>query len=160
MRHLALACVATVAVADYVIHRRDLSWFQTGPLDHAAHLATTALLIPPGKSRPWVTSFLVGSVLPDLDHVPLAVQGPEVGDPRPRSHSLLSLAPAALGSPATALGMLTHYARDAALEPGLPLLWPLTGRHVRVPYGVYAAAIIVLAASRAAPGSKAPAGAT
>jgi LexA-binding, inner membrane-associated putative hydrolase len=160
VRRLALACVGTIAVADYLIHRRGPSWFQIGPLDHAAHVATAALLLPSRKPRPWAINFMAGSLLPDLDHVPLAFQDPEVGDPRPRSHSLLSLAPAALGSHSTALGMLAHFARDICLEPGLPLLWPLSGRQLKFPYGVYATAVTGLAALRAARDSEVPAAAT
>jgi hypothetical protein len=156
----AISCLAAIAVADYVIHRKDPSWFEIGPLDHTAHLATAALLLPPGKSLGWAASFMAGSLLPDLDHVPLAFQDPEVGDPRPRSHSLLSLGPAALGSTSTALGMLAHFARDIGVEPGLPLFWPLSGRHLKLPYAAYAAGITALATLRAARGSAAPAGAT
>jgi hypothetical protein len=145
---LALGCLATIAVADYVIHRKDPSWFAIGPLDHAAHLATAALLLPRGRSRGWKASFLAGAILPDLDHVPLAFQDPEPGDPRPRSHSLLSVAPAAAGSRSTAAGMLTHFARDLALEPGLPLLWPLRQRALRVPYAAYAAVTVAAALLR------------
>jgi hypothetical protein len=145
---LALGCLATIAVADYVIHRKDPSWFAIGPLDHAAHLATAALLLPRGRSRAWKASFLAGAILPDLDHVPLAFQDPEPGDPRPRSHSLLSVAPAAAGSRSTAAGMLTHFARDLALEPGLPLLWPLRQRALRVPYAAYAAVTVAAALLR------------
>ena len=148
MRLLPLACLATVAAADYVIARRGPSWFAIGPIDHAAHLATAALLMPRARSRGWRVSFLAGAVLPDIDHVPLAFRDPEPGDPRPQSHSVLALGPALLGSPATAAGMATHYVRDLALEPGVPLLG---GRHLRVPYGAYALLILASAYSRSRP---------
>lgn len=159
MRRVAVACIATIAVADHVIHRKAPSWFAVGPLDHAAHLATAALLIPPGRSRGWALSFMAGSLLPDIDHVRLAFQDPVVGDPRPRSHALLSVAPVALGSTPTALGMLAHFARDISVEPGLPLLWPLSERHLKLPYGAYAGALSVIAALRSRSDSGAGAGA-
>jgi hypothetical protein len=146
VRRLALSCLGVVAAADYVIHRKDPSWFAIGPLDHAAHLATAALLIDLRKRpRGWTASYLAGSILPDLDHVPLAFQDPTPGDPRPRSHSLLAIAPAAAGSRATAAGMVAHFARDLALDPGVPLLWPLRRGTLRVPYVTYAAALIAAA---------------
>jgi len=159
MRHLALGCLATIAVADYVIHKKNPSWFAIGPIDHLAHLATAALLIDPSKRpRGWTASYLAGSILPDLDHVPLAFQDPTRGDPRPRSHSLLSVGPAAARSRSTAAGMLVHFARDLALDPGVPLFWPLRSGTVHVPYAVYAAVLsaAVLARRR---GSESPAGA-
>ena len=148
MRRLALACLGTIAAADYVIHTRDPSWFAIGPLDHAAHLATAALLLPPGRSRAWNVSFLAGALLPDIDHVPLAFKDPVPGDPRPETHSAIAIGPALLGSRSTAAGMATHYLRDLALEPGVPLLG---GRHLRVPYGAYALLILALAYSRSRP---------
>ena len=148
MRRLALGCLATIAAADYVIQRKDPSWFATGPLDHAAHLATAALLMPRGRSRGWRASFMAGSLLPDIDHVPLAFMNPERGDPRPRSHSVLALGPVLLGSRSTAAGMATHYARDLALDPGVPLLG---GRHLRAPYLAYAVLILATAYSRSRP---------
>jgi hypothetical protein len=146
-RH-ALACLATIAVADHVIKRREPSWFAIGPLDHAAHLATAALLAPRGRSVAWRAAFMAGALLPDIDHVPLAFQDPEAGDPRPRTHSLLAVGPALLGSRPLAAGMAAHYVRDLALDPGVPLLG---GRHLRVPYGAYALLVLTAAYSRSRP---------
>jgi hypothetical protein len=148
VRRLPLTCIATIAAADYVIHRKDPSWFAVGPLDHAAHLATAALLLPRGRSRGWKVSFVAGSLLPDIDHVPLAFQDPEPGDPRPPTHSMLALGPALLGSPATAAGMATHYLRDLALGPGVPAFG---GKHIRFPYGAYALLVLTAAYSRSRP---------
>lgn len=155
MPRLAFASLGAIAIADCVIHRRSPSWFAIGPLDHAAHLATAALLLPRGRSLGWTVSFMAGSLLPDLDHVPLAFRDPKPGDPRPPSHSLLSVAPAAAASRATAAGMLAHLARDLALAPGAPVLWPLSSRQLRVPYAVYAAAVTALAARALLRGSRA-----
>ncbi len=143
MRRLALACVATIAVADFVIKRRDPPWLAVGLLDEPAHLATAILLRPDPTP-----AYLAGSLLPDLDHVPLAFGSPRPGDPRPKTHSLYAILPAALVSGELAAGMLAHFARDLALDPGLPLLG---GRHFRVPYGAYALLVLASAYSRSRP---------
>ena len=110
-----------------------------GLLDEPAHLATAALI---RRDLP----FLVGSVLPDLDHVPyaLAPVHPNPGDPRPRTHTLALSAAVALVSPAAAAGTLAHFARDLADGSGVPLLWPLSDRELRVPYPLYAGALAAL----------------
>ncbi len=155
-RLAALGCLATVAAADYVILRRTPRWILIGPFDHAAHLATAGLVRLNIDPRPpgWSAGFLAGALLPDMDHVPLALrrQRPTAGDPRPVSHCLLAIAPvAALAahtrSPAlagTAAGMLAHFGRDVAVGTGVPLLWPARARSLRVPYAVYAATCVLL----------------
>ena len=142
-RHLVLACLGAIAVADYVIKRRDPAWAVIGLLDEPAHLATGLLL---GGRDP---VFLAGALLPDLDHVPLVFQDPEPGDPRPKTHSIYAPIAAALVSRRLAAGMLAHFARDLALEPGLPLLGGR--RHFRLPYGAYALLILASAYSRSRP---------
>jgi membrane-bound metal-dependent hydrolase YbcI (DUF457 family) len=154
---IALGCLATVAAADYTLHRRKPRWLLIGLFDHPAHLATAGLVILNSQRRPprWTAAFLVGSLLPDLDHVPLVLreQHPTADDPRPVSHCLLAVAPLAAAAAATqserlhgaACGMVAHYARDLGVGSGVPLLWPATSRSVRVPYGVYAAACVALA---------------
>jgi len=145
-----LGCLAVIAAADYVITRRDLPWHAVALADHPAHLGTAALF---GGTDP---RYLAGSLLPDLDHVPLALRSPRRGDPRPRTHSLAVLVPIAAVSPKLAAGAATHLVRDLALDPGVPLLWPLTRRSFRVPYAVYAAALIATALWRSRPGSATP----
>jgi hypothetical protein len=142
--------VATVAAADFVIRRRRPSWFQVGLLDEPAHVATAVLLHPGGPGA----AYLVGSVLPDLDHVPLAFRRPQVGSPRPRSHSLLVVVPAALLSRELAAGMLAHFVRDLAGRPGVPLL---SRRPLSVPYAAYAVLVLAAAYSRSRPCRAAPA---
>jgi hypothetical protein len=151
VRKLALACIATVAVADYVIHRTNPSWFALGPFDHAAHVATAALFMPQDRPAGWKAGYLAGSLLPDVDHVPVALRDPEPGQPRPRTHSFLSLGPALLGSPAVAAGMATHYLRDLSLEPGVPFFG---GRHLRLPYAAYALLLAVAAYWKGCGGSR------
>ena len=159
-RALALGCLATIAVADYIMHRRRPRWIVLGLYDHPAHLATAGLvaLNVPRRSQRWLLGFLVGSLLPDVDHVPLALRRPHPSpdDARPVSHCLLAVVPAAALAGATqserlhgtAAGMVAHFLRDLGVGSGVPLLWPATPRSVRVPYAVYAT-LCALAAARA-----------
>jgi hypothetical protein len=156
-RAAALGCLATIALADTVIFRRRLPWLVVGFFDHPAHVATAGLaaLGLPARSRDWTAGFLVGSLLPDLDHVPLALSRghPTLDDPRLVSHCLLAVAPVAAIAAlrenprlrGAAWGMLAHFARDVGVGTGVPLLWPLTRRSFRVPYPVYAAGCVALA---------------
>jgi hypothetical protein len=141
-RRTALACLATIAVADYVIQRRPPRWILVALFDHPAHVATAMLIHPSGGA-----AYLAGSLLPDLDHVPLALRPvhPSLDDPRPVSHCLLATVPVAALNRAAAAGMLAHFARDVGVGTGVPLLWPATRRSIRVPYLVYAAGCVLLA---------------
>jgi membrane-bound metal-dependent hydrolase YbcI (DUF457 family) len=157
-RALALGCLATVAAADYTMFRRKPRWILLGLFDHPAHLATAGLILlnVPRRSRRWTLAFLAGSLLPDLDHVPLVLrdQHPEADDPRPLTHCLLAVAPVAAAAGATqsdllhgaAWGMVAHFVRDVGVGTGVPLLWPATRHPVRVPYAAYLAACTALAA--------------
>lgn len=156
-RAAALGCLATVVVADKVISRRRLPWLLIGVFDHPAHLATAGLVLlnlgP--RSHRWTAGFMAGALLPDLDHVPLALSRvhPTMDDPRPVTHCLLAVAPVAALAEITkderlrgaAAGMLAHFARDVGVGTGVPLLWPATRISWRVPYAVYAAACLLLA---------------
>jgi membrane-bound metal-dependent hydrolase YbcI (DUF457 family) len=150
----ALGCLATIAVADYVIYRRRPPWIVVGMFDHPAHVATALLL----RRNP-TPSYLAGSLLPDLDHIPLALRivHPNPGDPRPVTHCLLTVAPVALLNREAALGMLAHFVRDLGVGTGTPLLWPLSRRPVRVPYAAYAVLVLASAYSRSRPSRAAPA---
>jgi membrane-bound metal-dependent hydrolase YbcI (DUF457 family) len=160
-RAIALGCLGTVALADVVIVRRRVPWILVGFFDHPAHVATAGLVLLnlPPRSREWQAGFLAGSLLPDLDHVPLAVSRvhPTLDDPRPITHCLLAAAPLfvatrlsrgrareALGG--AAAGTLVHFARDLAVGTGVPLFQPFVRRSVRVPYPLYLAALAGLAA--------------
>jgi hypothetical protein len=156
---LALGCLATVAGADWVLYRRKPRWIVVGLFDHPAHVATAALFVlnAPLRPRRWAGAFLLGSVLPDLDHLPLALRAvhPSTDDPRPVTHCLLAVAPVAAAATITqserlhgvAAGMAVHFLRDVGVGTGVPLLWPATRRSLRVPYFAYAAAC-ALAAGR------------
>jgi membrane-bound metal-dependent hydrolase YbcI (DUF457 family) len=159
----ALACLATIAAADAILHRKRLPWITLGIFDHPAHLATSGLvaLNAPEREGRWMQGLMAGSLVPDIDHVPLALRRdrPKQGDPRPVSHCLLAVAPVALAAGVTqsellhgaATGMVAHYARDLGVGSGVPLLWPLTRRSFRVPYGAYAFTCIALAVLALAP---------
>jgi hypothetical protein len=141
-RSTALACLAAIGVADYVIKRRPPRWILVAFIDHPAHVATAMLIHPKGNA-----AYLVGSLLPDIDHIPVALRPvkPSLDDARPASHCLLAVAPVAAFNRAAAAGMLAHYARDIAVGTGVPLLWPAARRSLRVPYPVYVAGCLLLA---------------
>ena len=145
---LVLGCVAGIFAADWVIANVKMPWFAIGLFDEPAHLATGYLL---GGSDP---VFLAGSVLPDVDHIPLVFEDPTPGDPRPKTHSLYAVAATALFSRRAAAGVLAHFTRDLALGPGVPLLG---GRSYTVPYGAYALLLLAAAYSRSRPWRAAPA---
>jgi membrane-bound metal-dependent hydrolase YbcI (DUF457 family) len=150
-----MGCVAVIAVADYVIHRRKPPWLVMGLLfDHPAHVATAVLL----RENP-TPAYLAGSLLPDLDHIPLALRivQADPADPRPLTHNLLTVPPVAAKSRDTAAGMLAHFARDLGVGTGAPLLWPLSRRRFRLPYAAYAVLVLASAYSRSRPSRAAPA---
>jgi hypothetical protein len=153
-RAAALACLATIGVADYVVLRRKPRWLVVGMFDLPAHLATAILL----RRHPTAT-YLAGALLPDLDHIPLALRRvhPAPGDPRPLTHCLASVAPAAALNRDAAAGMLAHFVRDLGVGTGVPLLWPLTRRRLRLPYMAYAVVVLATAYSRSRPSGAAPA---
>ncbi len=153
---LAAGAAAVAAGADWVIHFRTPRWILIGVFDHPAHLATAGLIalnLPP-RSRAWHAGFMAGALLPDVDHVPLALapRHPGAGDPRPATHSAaaaiplfaLARASGADGLSGLAWGTLAHLARDIATGTGVPLLSPLSRRLHKVPYGVYAGGLAVL----------------
>ncbi len=107
-------------------------------------MATAILLHPTAEPAP--TSPGRSSRTSTTCRSPSAAREP--GDPRPKTHSLYAILPAALVSRDLAAGMLAHFARDLALDPGLPLLG---GRHFRVPYGAYALLVLASAYSRSRP---------
>jgi hypothetical protein len=138
----AIACLATIAVADWVILRHTPRWHAIVFFDHPAHVATAILL---GGTDP---VYLAGSLAPDVDHIPTAFRSPQPGDPRPRTHSLYGPLAVAPFSPKLAAGMVAHFVRDLALHPGVPLFG---GRPFRIPYGAYAVLLLAAAYSRSRP---------
>ena len=153
---LAAAAALVVAGADWVIHYRSPRWILIALFDHPAHLATNALMALNlrGRSVRWNAGFMAGSLLPDVDHIPLALgEHPTPGTRRPPTHCLAAVAPLfvlarATGSEAVdgaAWGTLAHLARDVSVYPGAPLLRPLHDEDLLVPYAVYALALAGLA---------------
>ncbi len=153
------AALAAVCSLDLLLAARSWSTPVVGLLDEPAHLLTAWLLLTAAgvRRRQVLVWALVGSVLIDVDHVPLYA-GAEVttgGGGRPVSHSLLTLfvllALAAawrfqrLRLAGLAAGVGLHLVRDVALGPGVPVLWPLLRESVRVPYALYLG-LLVLAA--------------
>jgi len=148
-RAAALGCLATVVAADHVLRRRKPRWLVAGLFDHPAHVATAGLILMNLPPRPpeWIKAYLAGSLLPDVDHIPLALRPahPSLDDPRPMSHCLLAIVPVVPLNRAAAAGMLAHFARDVGVGTGAPLLWPLTRRSLRIPYRAYLAGCLILA---------------
>jgi LexA-binding, inner membrane-associated putative hydrolase len=154
----AIACLATIAVADYVILRHPPRWHAIALFDHPAHVATAILIGGPGRGTDPV--YLAGSLLPDVDHIPMALGSPSPGDPRPKTHSIVGPLAVAPFSRRLAGGMLAHLARDLGMKPGVPLFAPVSDRAVRIPYALYAGALIAAAVWCAGPGSAARSAAT
>jgi inner membrane protein len=139
-----------------------------GLLDEPAHLATGALVLLAVAGPSWLLlhrlfacTALFFAMAIDADHIPyyLGVRF-IVDDGRPLPHSLATvllllligavlpvrsfprLRPVVLGAGA---GVALHLIRDVGNGPGLPLFWPFTTANVIVPYGIYAAAIVLFA---------------
>lgn len=156
-RVAALGCLATVLGADWVIRHRSPRWIVSGLFDEPAHVATAGLVLInlPRLSRRWTSGFLVGAVLPDVDHIPLALreEHPALTDPRPVTHCLAAAAPLAVAAGLTrsdalagaAVGAVVHFARDLAVGTGVPLAQPLSGRAFKVPYALYVTSLAALA---------------
>jgi inner membrane protein len=147
-----LLLLATVLVADGLLHLLNPPYPALGLLDEPAHLATAALVvlaIAP-RHRVFAVSALVSAVVLDLDHLPQ-----ELGSDlltrhtsRPVTHSLagLALIVAAAGLSrrravvaGVACGIASHLLRDLATGGGVPLLWPLTDSELQIPYAIYVA---------------------
>jgi hypothetical protein len=143
-----LGCLATIAIADWVIKYRTPRWHAIALFDHPAHVATAVLL---GGTDP---VDLAGSLAPDVDHIPTAFRNPTPGSPRPKTHSIYMPLAVAPFSPRLAAGMVAHFVRDLALDPGVPLFG---GRQLRVPYSAYAVLLLATAYSRSRPWRAAPA---
>ncbi|HEU5063719.1 MAG TPA: glycosyl hydrolase [Solirubrobacterales bacterium] len=139
-----------------------------GLVDEPAHLTTCAIALLAaaallGRWLPasFVAAALFASVAIDLDHLPgyLGWDGLIGQGPRPYSHSLLPVL-ALLGFGflvprryrtamfGFAFGLSAHLLRDLATGPGVSLLWPLPDV-VAVPYGLFAALLVLVAVAAA-----------
>jgi inner membrane protein len=132
-----------------------------GMLDEPAHLLTAALILsamPRSSVRQWWWWALAGSVVIDIDHLPLYTFAPQfsVAGGRPPTHSIATVAALLvlgamiprLRAPLVGLaaGVCLHLFRDVATGPGAPLLWPLSDIAVQLPYPVYLALVTAAAA--------------
>lgn len=122
----------------------------------------------PGRSFVW--AMLIASVAIDIDHLPaeLAARGLFYGHlPRPYTHALWLLALMALiavvaawrartpsrtraamlasVSAGVSWGLAAHFLRDLSTAP-IALLWPVSGAWLRVSYGWYLAAMLLMVA--------------
>ena len=164
---LPLAAPALVVLIDAVSDATHPSVLVLGLLDESAHLATSWIVLAaflPRRARrlfPWA---LVGSVVIDVDHVPLYLWDALAAAPgaRPVTHSLLTVAVLALAGVAVgtrsrlrapllglALGVALHLVRDVGTGPGVPLLWPAGPATLVVPYAAYLLVVAVAAVGRA-----------
>ena len=155
---LPVLALAAVCALDAVQAARSWPVPVVGLLDEPAHLLTAWLALAAigcgtRAVAPWV---LVGAVAVDVDHIPLYLWSGPVAHPgsRPVTHSaltvvvLLALAAGTRSRTRTALagsaaGVVLHLVRDVAGGPGIPLLWPLDGSDVRLPYGAYLAVLVL-----------------
>ena len=155
---VAVPLVALAALWGFDALARAGRWplVVAGALDEPAHLLTAWLVLAAtglsqrGRLTAWA---LVGSVLVDVDHVPLHAWGVGALTPggRPVTHSLLIVLVLAVTTAAAttrsvripllglATGTALHLLRDAATGWGVPLLWPLSPVQVRMPHEVYLA---------------------
>lgn len=149
-----LPALALILAADSLLANHDFSRPVEALLDELAHVATAFLLLYPRAapcSRPFVLGAALGAIGIDGDHVPGEFGWDIIrrGTGRPVTHSLSTgalvlLLSRALPVPARTVlvgatcGVLAHFFRDLGTG-GLPLLWPVSKRRVRVPYAAYLA---------------------
>ena len=159
---LAVIGITLIFIADLCTTRVRVSQPVDAIFDEPAHVATGLLLlgILPLALRmryglDGLLGVLLGSVLIDIDHLPQEF-GHEFltrGTDRPYPHSLLTLLivllVAALLSGAGrrsgwgfAFGLAAHFLRDLATNR-VPLAWPLTNHGFHLPYGFYAAIMLL-----------------
>ena len=154
-----MAATVIILVIDGTLGREQRGLFVTAVTDETAHLLTTLVLVGGWAARlppSFVAGALAGSVVIDLDHLPLVLGSDLLTETtaRPLTHCLLvAAAPAtlslAVGPTARqallgiSAGLLAHFVRDAASSPaGVPLLWPLSPFGFTMPYTVYALLLV------------------
>ena len=156
---LYLAAAVLVILLDLVLEARRWPIAVTALLDEPAHLLTAALLLAaalPRRARAVVPWALLGSVLIDLDHIPLYVWGVLTADGygRPVTHSAATVLALAIAGTAArsrartalwglALGVGLHLVRDLCTGPGVPLWWPVGAPPVLLPYSSYVAVLLI-----------------
>jgi hypothetical protein len=154
----ASTAVLLVAAVDALAARAELSLPTKALLDESAHAATALLLLGAFLRRPVqpiVLGTVLGSIIIDVDHIPMTIEhrGDLKGLARPASHSLLAVLLAVVvgqwlpvgGRPyvfGLAFGLAAHLTRDMATGY-VRLFWPLRARGVHLPYPVYGTAHII-----------------
>jgi membrane-bound metal-dependent hydrolase YbcI (DUF457 family) len=137
---------------DLILRRLKPDLLLAGALDETAHLATTLLVCGQADQRhpPIVAAGVsVGSVLIDIDHIPLVLLNHplESAEDRPVTHSMLTLLMTAFLARSTEprirlalnsllMGTLCHFIRDLATG-GIPMFWPASRTLIKVPYVAY-----------------------
>lgn len=166
--HARLAVLALVGA----VLGLDLGWALSGAdtgsllyglVDEPAHLATCAIalillaLCGRALSPIFIAAALLASVAIDLDHVPehLGLDFLTSGTPRPYVHCALAVLLPLLAAAAlprwrplllgVAFGFAAHLARDLVTGPGVPLALPFSDSTVRLPYLLYAGALLAAA---------------
>lgn len=158
---LAFAALAVAGGVDaFFARRREPPLPVAALLDESAHVATAALCLGafhPDATPAFVAGAALGAVLIDADHLPkrLGWDVLTTATERPCTHAAATILAAllvamraegarrelALGA---AFGLAAHLARDAVTsDAGVPLLWPLTPRRLTLPYGLYAALLLL-----------------
>jgi inner membrane protein len=152
---------AGIGIADILLQLNFLQWPLGAVLDEPAHLATAVLLLAVLARRPlraaMMCGVVLGSVLIDADHIPIALAfRPLVAATgRPYTHGLLTVVVVLVLSrcfrgdwralvAGISLGIALHLVRDMATG-GVPLLWPLYWHSMEWPYPVYGALILAVA---------------
>ncbi|MFN8660534.1 MAG: metal-dependent hydrolase [Thermomicrobiales bacterium] len=131
----------------------------TGIADETAHLSTMVIFLlafPVFRNAGFVVGCLAGSVLIDLDHVPLYLGSNLMTEEtnRPFTHGFLTVGIVLVMSlvarePWRSIGfgliagLAAHFLRDMATSTaGVPLLWPLEATGFLLPYPLYATALV------------------
>jgi beta-glucanase (GH16 family) len=156
-------CLAAIALlaTDWGSRTLGGSVVPGGPVDEAAHLLTTLLVVwTLGRwaSERFAVGALLASVAIDADHVPgrLGADWLTAGTPRPYTHSLTTVAVCLVAALAlrrersvllgVAVGLVTHLWRDLGESgAGVALLWPVSPRSFTVAHASYLAATIAIA---------------
>ena len=158
-------CVLAVIVALDALAGESDSLLLTGIRDEPEHLATAWLFLAaflPLRGHAFYCWALLGSVVIDLDHIPLYLWNVLTADEgsRPVTHSLATVVLLAAGGAVVsprhrtpllglALGVLLHFVRDLADGPGIPAFWPLTAYNVTMDHTVSVVVLTVVAVAAA-----------
>jgi inner membrane protein len=130
----------------------------TGIADETAHLSTMVILLlafPLLRNIGFIAGCLVGSVMIDLDHIPLYLGSDILTEAtnRPFTHGFLTmgfvLAIAMVAAKpwrsiglGLVAGLAAHFLRDMATSTaGVPLLWPIANTGFLLPYPLYIAVL-------------------